>query len=65
VRTLGNAVLAFGGLFLAAGVFFRIYDEPLKYMPLSGLTPSSFAHFGSTLFIAAIALFAAHIAAKK
>lgn len=65
MKIFGNLLTIGGLLFLAAGAILRVYPEPLKHMPLTDLTPSSFAHFGGSLFLAAIAVFAMYIASKK
>ena len=64
MKMLGNLLTVGGLLFMAAGAVFRVYPDPLKLMPLTELTPSSFAHFGNSLFFAAIAVFVMHIASK-
>lgn len=65
MKMLGNVLTVGGLLFLAAAIVLRIYPAPLKSLPLTDLTPSSFAHFGCSLFFAAIAVFAMYMASKN
>lgn len=65
MKMFGNFLTVGGLLFLAAGIVFRLYPAALKFLPITELTPSSFAHFGCSLFFAAIAVFAMYMASKN
>ncbi len=65
MKYIGYLLTAVGFFFIGASIVFRTNTGLLGLMPMEGLTPSSFAHFGNTLFIAAIASFLSYIVQKR